>query len=199
MAKRTFATTALFTFVLLTAPAQSAHADDGCELLKELVRSSVHASATEFAADQRAGQVRALGRAGAVGSTLTGTQTCINTAAAATKAFSEALAALNMPVTWNRGPMDPGDYCLSGDLRQCYPSQYPLSASLQPHQAAFVYDAWKGVRTAVAAQMPFGTASGVSQFTPGSLQAVLSSSLNSSVDGPLYSHYQGFEGARSRR
>jgi hypothetical protein len=37
--------------------------------------------------------------------------------------------------------------------------------------------------------MPFGTATGVSQFTVESLDAALSSSLKAYVDGPLYSSY----------
>jgi len=188
MAKRIFASAAFVAFLLATyAPA--ARADDGCDVLKEKVRTNVYASATEFATDNLARGIDATGRTGAVGSTLSGGQSCINTAQATTRAFSEALAALNMPVTWNISPTNPGDYCLSHDLRQCYPSQHPFSPSLPPNHAAFIYDAWTGVRKGVTSQMPFGTATGVSQFTPESLDAALASSLKAYVDGPLYSSY----------
>lgn len=188
MAKRIFAAAALTA--TLAAHAQPAGAEDGCELLKDLVRTRVHASAMEFSAYRSAGDV---------GSISSGRQTCADTARATTTAFSEALAALNMPVTWSSGPMDRGDYCLSHDLRQCYPSQYPLQPSLPPNYVAFVYDSWSGVRKAVAAQMPFGTAAGLSEFTSGSLDTALSSSLTTSVDGPLYSSYRGLDGVPALR
>jgi hypothetical protein len=95
--------------------------------------------------------------------------------------------------------MNPGDYCISRDLRECYPSQHPLNPSLPPSHVAFLDDAWAGVRKGIALQMPFGTATGVSQFTLESLDATLSSSLKSSVGGPLYSSYQVSQGARTER
>jgi hypothetical protein len=179
--------------ILAATHTVEANAADGCTILEDLVKRSVHASATEYYPRQPARRVHSFARGGSVGSTVTGKQACPNTAEVTTRAFSRALAGLNMPISWNRrGPMNPGDYCLSGDLSQCYPSQYPLYPSMGPHQMAFVYDAWKGVRRAVAAQMPFGTAAGLAQFNPDSLEVALSSSLQTSVDGPLYSSYQGF-------
>ena len=176
MAKRKFASAASLA-VLLAAHAHTASADDGCDVLKEKVRANVYASATEFAADKLARGIGSTGQTGAVGSTLSGSQTCIHTAQATTRGFSEALASLNMPLIWTGGPMNPGDYCLSRDLRECYPSQHPLNSPLPPSHAAFLDDAWAGVRKGIALQMPFGTATGVSQFTLESLDATLSSSL----------------------
>ena len=200
MAKGKFAITAVLATAFGAADASTANAADGCDILEELVRKSVHASATEYRTDRPATRTRSFGRAGSVGSTVSGNQACPNTAEVTTRAFSQALGALNMPIAWiRRGPMDPGDYCLSGDLSQCYPSQYPLHPSMPPHQLAFVFDAWKGVRTAVAAQMPFGTATGFVQFTSDSLEIALSSNLRSSVDGPLNSSYQGFGDVRASR
>jgi hypothetical protein len=189
MAKRIFAAAAILTVILLMAHVQTASAD-GCELLKNLVRTSVHASAVEVPAHRSSG---------AVGSISSGRQTCAETAKATTVAFTEALSALNMPVMWSSTLMDRGDYCLSHDLRQCYPSQYPLQPSLPPNYVAFVYDAWSGVRKAVASQMPFGTAAGLSEFTSGSLDAALSSSLRTTLDGPLYSGYRGFDNVPALR
>jgi hypothetical protein len=198
MAKRTFASAASLA-LLLAAHAQTTRADDGCDVLKEKVRTNVYASATEFAADTLAQGIVSTGQAGAVGSTLSGSQTCISTAQATTRGFSEALAALNMPLIWTSGPMNPADYCLSHDLRQCHPSQHPLNPSLPPSHVAFVYDAWTGVHKGIASQMPFGSAIGVSQFTLESLDAALSSSLKTYVGGPPYSSYQVFQGARTER
>lgn len=169
---------------MLVAQGGPARAEDGCQVLEELVRDSVRASATEYGGAGHARGARLRGRAGAVGSTFTGRQVCANTSEVTTRAFGEALAALNMRVTWNRGPMDPGDYCLSGDLSRCYPSHSPSLPAMSSNQLAFVYDAWKGVRSAVASQMPFGTAAGLSQFTPGSLDAALDSSLGVAMDRP---------------
>jgi hypothetical protein len=198
MAKGNLATAALLCISL--ASMVSAHADDGCEVLKELVRSSVHASATEFAIDRPVARIRAFGRSGAVGSTITGRQACASTIEVTTKAFSESLALLSMPVAWDRHPpMDRGDYCLSHDLRQCYPSQYQLFSSLSPNQSAFVHNAWKGVQEAVASQMPYGPASDLSLFTSDSLDSALAKNLRTTVDGPLYSSYQGFDVRRARR
>jgi hypothetical protein len=185
--------------LLLATHAPTTRADDGCDVLKEKVRTTVYASATEFAAANLARGIPSTGRTGAVGSTLSGSQTCISTAQATTRGFSEALAALNMPLIWTSGPMNPGDYCLSHDLRQCYPSQHPLNPSLPPSHVAFLYDAWTGVRKGITSQMPFGTTTGVSQFTLESLDAALSSSLKTYVGGPLYSSYQVFQGARTER
>ena len=200
MAKGTFAIVAILATALGAAHTATANAANGCVILEELVRKSVHVSATEYRTDRPATRMPSFGRTGSVGSTGSGNQACPNTAEVTTRAFSQALGALNMPITWNRrGPMDRGDYCLSGDLSQCYPSQDPLNPSLPPHQLAFVFDAWKGVRTAVAKQMPFGTATGLAHFTSDSLEVALTSNLQSSVDGPLYSSYQGLDGRRARR
>ena len=197
MAKGILATSTLLTFALsLPVPG---HADGGCEVLKELVRNSVYVSATEFSFERPALRGLYPGRGGAVGSTTSGRQACGSTIEVTTKAFSETLASLNMPVGWgSEPPMDRGDYCLSHDLRQCYPSQSRLW-SLSPNQHAFVHDAWKGVREAVTSQMPYGPASDLSQFTSESLDSALTSYLRTSVDGPLYSSYQGYEVRRARR
>ena len=198
MAKGTLATAVLLSVAV--ASTISAHAEEGCEALEELVKASVHASATEFSFDRPNARVHAFGRSGAVGSIISGRQACGSTIEVTTKAFSESLASLNMPVGWNREPpMDSGDNCLSHDLRQCYPSQSPLFSLLNPNQLAFVHDAWKGVRDAVESQMPYGSASNLSQFTAGSLGSALAKKLGMSLDGPLYSSYQGFEHLRALR
>ena len=185
MAKRVSATAALLS-IALTSTA-SAHADDGCVALEELVKTSVYASVSEFVVERITVRVHAFGRSGTVGSTMSGRQACGSTSEVTTKAFSESLASFRMSVGWNRQPaMDGGDYCLSPDLRQCYPSL----SSLSPEQLAFVRDAWMGVRNAVASQMPYGTASNLSQFTSGSLDAALAKNLRILIDARRHSSYQ---------
>jgi hypothetical protein len=186
MAKGTFATAILLVLAAATTFAQPSRPGDGCAVLGRLIENGVHAAATAFAA-HRVGQEH-----GRMGISPSGArrQLCGSTAEVTTRAFSQALAVLNMSVRWN-GPMDPGDYCLSGDLSQCYPGPRAGEPMLSPNHLAFVYDAWKGVRNAVASQMPLGTASGVSSFTPASLESALSSNLGETVDGPLYSGYAG--------
>ncbi|MGH7130202.1 MAG: hypothetical protein ACREIV_16655, partial [Planctomycetaceae bacterium] len=132
------------------------------------------------------------------GPSLARRQWCRNTIEVTTRAFTQALAALNMPVRWNE-PRDPGDYCLSGDLSQCYPGPYPGRPTLPPNRLAFVYDAWQGVRNAVASQMPIGTTGNVAAFTTASLSAALSSHLDAAVDGPLYLNYARGDKVRAER
>jgi hypothetical protein len=186
MAKGTFATAILLALASGATFAQPSRSDDGCGVLQRLVQNGVHAAATQFAV-HRVGLVN--GRNG-INPSRARRQLCRSTVEATTRAFGEALAALNMSVRWN-GPMDPGDYCLSGDLSQCYPGPRAGEPMPPSNQLAFVYDAWKGVRNAVASQMPLGTASGVSAFTPASLDSALSSNLGETVDGPLHSGYAG--------
>ena len=199
VAKGTFKSAAGFLLLLTTVYGNAAQAGDGCAVLRELVMNSVHASAIEYGVNRRVAVAPSYRRDGAVGSTGAGRLACAKTVEEASRAFTEALGALNMPVAWNKGRRSPGDYCLSGDLSQCYPSQDPLSPMLLPNQAAFVYDAWKGVRGAVASHMPFGTANGLSRFTSGSLDAALSLNLNATVDGSLYSSYPTIQGGGARR
>ena len=187
MANSAFRTATLLAAAFVTAPGQTAHGDEGCEVLGELVKVSVH-TATDSYADHRSTFARSPERSGAVGSTMSGRQLCASAAQVTSRAFGQALATLSISVTWNGKPMDPGDYCRSHDLRECRPSAYPLAPSPSPNQLAFVEHAWEGIRNAVASQMPYGTASGLAEFTSESLASAISSNLNSS-EVPLYSRH----------
>ena len=195
MANRTFGTARFLAAVFVTALGQTAHAIDGCEVLRELVKASVH-TATDSRADHGTTFARWPEQSGAVGSTMSGRQLCASTAQVTSRAFGQALAAFNIAVTWNGKPMDPGDTCRSHDLRQCHPSAYPLAPSPSPNQLAFVEYAWEGVRKAVASQMPYGTASGLAEFTSESLASAFSSNLNRSAEGPLYSRHPPLDAMR---
>ena len=188
MANGTFGTATFLAAVFVTALGQTAHASEGCEVLGELVKASVH-TATGSLAGHRTTFARWSERGGGVGSTTSGRQLCASTAQVTSRAFSQALAALNISVTWNGRPMDPGDFCRSHDLRHCHPSAYPLAPSPSPDQLSFVEYAWEGVRNAVTSQMPYGTASGLAEFTSESLATAFSSNLNRPPDVPLYSRH----------
>lgn len=200
MAKAGFATAALL-FVGLASTIARADGDNGCEVLEELVKASVYASTAKFAAERPMARASVFGRdGGAVGSILSGRQVCGSTIEVTTRAFSESLASLGMPIGWNRQlPTGRGHSCSGHDLRQCYPLQSPFFSALSPIQLAFVHDAWKGVREAVASQMPYGPASDLSRFTSGSLESALAGNLRTSVGGRLYSSYAGFEVRPARR
>lgn len=193
MAKRTFASALpVITIILFSVDSPASFAEDGCTMLQELVKAKVYESATGSGRDEAAGRGEGTTKTGAVGSTLGGSQSCPRSARAASAGFNDALAALGMSVTWTGSPMNPGDYCLSHDLGQCYPALHPFSPALPPNHTAFVADAWTGVREAVASQMPFGTAAGIAHFTPEALEAALASGLPVYMEGPLYLSPQGW-------
>lgn len=175
-----------------SAQAQDVGSEDGCTVLAELVEAGVRAAATQHdvnpAVLESAVRGARVDRGGAVASTAVGWQVCGATVETVTRAFSRGMAALDLPVSWSLPP-HPGDYCWSGDLGQCYPSEDPAVPALPPGRLAFVHDTWNGVRRAVASRMPRGMRGRVSSFTAPSLAVALSSNLDRSVDGPLYEAY----------
>jgi hypothetical protein len=87
-----------------------------------------------------------------------------------------------MVIGWE--PPDPGDYCLSGDLSQCYPG---LDDPHVPRSGlAFLYETWHGVSSAVQSLMPAGSTAGVAVFSEASLDEALASQLDRSVAAPLF-------------
>lgn len=183
------------------AQAQDVGGEDGCTVLGELVEAGVHAAATQYEVHPAVleGAVRGarVDRGGGIASPAVGRQVCGATVETVTQAFSRGMAALKLSVSWSLPP-HPGDYCWSGDLGQCYPSEDPTVPALPPGRLAFVHDSWNGVRRAVASRMPRGTAGRVSSFTAPSLAVALSSNLDRSVDGPLYEAYAEGGIVRSR-
>ncbi|MEX0709133.1 MAG: hypothetical protein WD078_14305 [Woeseia sp.] len=173
--------------------------DAGCLALAAAVKAGVHDAAVR-AGNGAAPPVRvARHRQRAMRQALTTRPvSCGRTAAVASAAFRDALAGLSMAVSWDdRGPMNPGDYCLSHDLAQCYPGTTEL-APLSASQHLFVQDAWQGVRAGIRQQMPFGTASDITRFRADDLSATLAISLSATVERPdrrlnrqrSYSHHR---------
>ena len=182
MAKGKIAVGLLLLGAASGALAQPARAGDGCALLETLVQESVYRAATGYSPESRQDETELSLRSGAP----VYQQACPRTVEFTTGAFTRAMAGLGITIGFY--PPHPGDYCWSGDLRQCYPDRAPDGPGLPPNQLAFVYDAWKGVRHAVISHMQQGS-SGVATFTARSLETSLRSSLQSSVEGPLHLGY----------
>lgn len=185
--RRHIAALAIAMLGLAALPAK-AHAqavtDTGCLALAAAVKASVHDAATRTGSGA-APPVRTARRRGANRQSLASRPvSCGRTAAVSSAAFRNALAGLGMAVSWDdRGPMQPGDYCLSHDLAQCFPGTREL-APLSESQHLFVQDAWQGVRAGIRQQMPFGTASDITWFRADDLSATLAISLGATVERP---------------
>ncbi|HET6630357.1 MAG TPA: hypothetical protein VFG91_11335 [Woeseiaceae bacterium] len=187
MAKGNIATGLVLLLAASVTLAQPARAGDGCSLLESLVQESVYRAATEYKPALPQGKTGA----SLQGGTLAYRQACVQTVAVTTRAFTRAMADLGLSIGWYYPP-NPGDYCLSHDLAQCYPGVVPGEPAIPPNQLGFVYDAWKGVQNAVISHMRQGSSSGASTFTAESLEASLWSSLQLTVEGPLYLGYSRY-------
>ncbi|HUD97492.1 MAG TPA: hypothetical protein VMO24_08110 [Woeseiaceae bacterium] len=173
MEKRNSAAAAILLAASLTCGAQPRVSSDGCAALAEQVRSSVSAAVREYRRQEPARLGTLSQRRDLIEVTGGGQHLCGDTAAVASKAFVQALHGFDFRISWNRDWIAPGDYCLSHDLRQCYPSGDPFSP-LPPHRDfAFVNKAWLGVTEALAAQMPYGTAGDLVNFSDGSFATAL--------------------------
>ncbi len=157
----------------LTGGTQPQVTGEGCSALAEQVRSSVSQAVREYRRQGPAGLDTRSQRRDLIEVTSRGQHLCGDTAAVASRAFTQALQGFDFRITWNREWITPGDYCLSHDIRQCYPSGDPFSPLPPSRDFAFVYKAWRGVTEVLAAQMPYGTAGDLVNFSDGSLAASL--------------------------
>ena len=111
---------------------------------------------------------------------------CESTTKTVSKAFTLALASAGISVRWSNariGP-DPGDYCLSGFLSQCYPTRYPLHGESGDPDALFVRSSWtvvsQTVMRAMANLIPFNPFSGNEvRFRPNDLKMRIGLALRS--------------------
>lgn len=174
----------LLCAVMLTGA--GAQADEaGCAALAAWVKAGVAAAARERGFGVHGSDNPGSGsRLAAVPA---GRYTCSATAAVSSRAFGEALRGLDVRLAWtddSRGNwIRPGDYCLSHDLSQCYPSHSRTSPLPPPAEYAFVHRAWQSTTRALASQMPFGTEGDLSSFSAASLESALSAEL-AAVFGP---------------
>lgn len=152
----------------------------GCAALATWVQAGVEAAAREHGPADLA-----YGSAGGRGVQLTqlpaGRYTCGETAAVASRAFSAALRPMNLRLGWNGNWMRPGDYCLSHDVGECYPSHDRFSPLPRPANFAFAHRTWARVTRALASQMPYGTGGDLASFSGASLETALSAELQTSL------------------
>ncbi len=103
---------------------------------------------------------------------------CALTAATASRAFGEAVRATGVEVSWHGSdPLDPGDYCLSHFLDQCYPRSRPGIFAQSSIHDAWIAVAWDTVVAGLKQGMPFGAASDFVYFRPAPLADRLALSL----------------------
>jgi len=152
MAKRSFA--ALIAVLLL--PATQSYAQpiavtvDGCTRLARVVYTEVSAAAV-YGPGKSGPWMINLGKGDI--------SVCAHTAKTVSQAFSSAMLSAGIDVSWSRGPMGTGDFCLSHYLSQCYPDRERTSFSTFGTQAAFVQKSWSIVSQAVMREMynPFSS------------------------------------------
>lgn len=92
---------------------------------------------------------------------------CMHTTQTVSEAFTAAMNAIGADVRWGNPSVEPGDFCLSGFLEQCYPGRYPQH----------VGGRWQAVKTTIVQAMPLGTASDQSVFSTDAMQLALRSAL----------------------
>ena len=109
--------------VLMQPPANAAAKGtdaDGCVLLANTVESAVLRAAGR--SDVGAGRQAGDDHSASGGLNPKGPASCNETTRVTTAAFSAALHKIGMPVGWGYMPPNPGDYCYSHYLDQCYPT-----------------------------------------------------------------------------
>jgi class 3 adenylate cyclase len=147
MAKRMFATLVLALTVGFSATHAKAQlrpiAVDGCAQLARVVYSEVSAAA--LYGPGRSGPWVIDGGQGDIA-------VCRTAAKTVSQAFTSALLTAGVDVGWSNGGGDPGDFCLSAFLSQCYPSRFPYSAA-QAADDTFMQQSWAIVSRAVMQEM----------------------------------------------
>ncbi len=154
MAKRIFAALISALVLGLATPQTQAQLSpievDGCARLARVVYSEVSAAA-----------VYGPNRAGPWSITLGQGElsVCGHTAKTVSQAFTSAMLSAGIDVSWPSDNTDPGDYCLSHYLSQCYPDRNRVSYSMNGADAAFVQKSWSVVSQSVMREMynPFSS------------------------------------------
>lgn len=154
MAKRNFAALIVLSALGLTAQAASAQqiavTVDGCAKLARIIYAEVSAAALygpgrsgPWVIDPGQGEI----------------SICTHTAKTVSHAFTTAMLSAGFTVSWDKQFIDPGDYCDSGFLSQCYPDRDPLLAPTFSVDTVFVQESWMIVSQSVMREMynPFSS------------------------------------------
>lgn len=178
MAKGNFAKGGVAILVAFTLAESPCLADEnGCAVLADRVKSVIAAAMHDQELKSAAIGADYHGRVAVAARPATRRYTCNSTAAVASRAFAEAVAGLDVRLSWNGDWLRPGDVCLSHYLSQCYPSNDPMRPLPSPREFAFVQKAWQGVAQALASQMPYGFRGDLTSFDDESLADALRAEL----------------------
>lgn len=104
---------------------------------------------------------------------------CTHTAKTVSRAFTSAMMSAGISVNWQSYPGNPGDFCLSAFLSQCYPSRYPLESASIGVDSAMVSQSWTIVSRAVMREMYNSLSSDEVRFRDSDLKLRLGLSLRS--------------------
>lgn len=141
---------------------------DGCAELARAVYDEVAAAA--ISGPQRSGPW-------VIGQPFRSASVCASTTKTVSRAFRLAMSSAGVDVRWSDEPMDPGDYCLSGFLAQCYPRGVVMtSGSIEPN-ALIVHEAWSAVSQTVMRTMANPYSSNEVRFDPDHLRLQLGLAL----------------------
>ena len=163
MAKRNFAAFLVASIIVVSANVRAElvfAGADGCAVLAEIVYSEVTAAAWGGSPVPSAPDGRTLRADVSV---------CNDTTRAASKAFALAMTDIGSDVFWGYPSADPGDYCWSGFLEQCYPQRAPLDVQA---------NTWVVVSETIRYAMPSGSASDQSVFSGSAMRRALRSALD---------------------
>lgn len=154
MAKRMFAVLISALVLGLATPQTQAQLSpitvDGCAELARVIYAEVSAAAV-YGTNMSGPWTISLGQGDV--------SVCKHTAKTVSRAFSSAMLSAGIGVSWPSDDTDPGDYCLSHYLSQCYPDRKRVSYSINGADAAFVQKSWSVVSQSVMREMynPFSS------------------------------------------
>jgi len=172
MAKRMFATLILTLTVGISATETQAQvkpiAVDGCAKLARVIYSEVSTAAI-FGPGRSGPWMIDIGHGDIA--------VCKNAAKTVSQAFTSALMSAGIDVDWRNGRGDPGDFCLSAFLSQCYPDRFPLSTMTFSSDIAFVQNSWAIVSQVVMQDMYNPVSSNEVRFRDNDLKLRLGLSL----------------------
>lgn len=185
MTKRNLAALLLVSIAALTqtgtSEAQGTFASgDGCAFLADIVYAEVTAAAWYGAGGSRPLHEEARERQITV---------CNQTTRTVSTAFTSAMISIGEPVRWERMPIDPGDFCLSVYLDQCYPNRSRLGT---------VGDTWSAVKKIVTQAMPNGIATDQAIFSVGTMRSALRFALDERTDGTIATYQRLLTGPNSQ-
>lgn len=174
MAKRTFAMLFLTIFIgtsAINAQAQiTPVAVDGCAQLARVIYTEVSSAAILGPGNSGPWMIDIGGGDFVV---------CKTVAKTVSRAFTSAMMSAGIDVDWSSASGDPGDYCLSAFLSQCYPDRFPPTALMFSSDIAFVQNSWSIVSQAVMQQMYNPVTSNEVRFRDNDLRLQLGLSLRS--------------------